>query len=88
MGQVCTFLSEGECEDALGGVRPDSGTGVLLSAEERREVLGWIGGGGTALPRRSNKGDKQTVTVRKEPPRNEADRARYPREGARDLGIR
>ena len=88
MGLVYTFISEGECGYVTEGVRPASGTGVLLSAEERREVLGWIGGGGTALPRRSNKGDKQTVTVRKEPPRNEADRARYPREGARDLGSR
>ena len=28
-----------------GGMRPDSGTGVLLSAEERREVLGRLRGG-------------------------------------------
>ena len=35
-----------------GGVRPDSGTGVLISAEERREVLGRIRGE-TASPRRS-----------------------------------
>ena len=27
-------------------LRPDSGTGVLLSTKERREVLGRLGGGG------------------------------------------
>ena len=34
-GMVRMFLSEGECGDVAGGVRPDSGTGVLLYAEER-----------------------------------------------------
>ena len=48
---VCTFLSEGGCRDVTGGARPDSGTGVLLYAEERREVLGRIGGGGEGQPR-------------------------------------
>ena len=38
-----------------GGVRPDSGTGKLISAEEKREVLCRIGGGGTALQRRSDR---------------------------------
>ena len=49
------FLSEGQCRDLADGVRPDSRTGVLLSSEERREVLGRLGGGGTALLRRSGK---------------------------------
>ena len=44
-----TFLLEGECGDVASGVRPDSGTDVLLSAEETREVLGRIGGGGHDL---------------------------------------
>ena len=35
-GLVCTFLLEGECRDMAGGLRTDSWTGVLLSAEERR----------------------------------------------------
>ena len=69
-GLVCTFLSEGECGDVAGGVRTDSGTVVLLSAKETREVLGRLGGGGTALPRRSGGGDRRTVTGRMEPPRN------------------
>ena len=34
-------------------MRPDSGTGVMISTKERREVLGRIRGGGKALPRRS-----------------------------------
>ena len=38
------FLSEGGRRDVLGGMRPDSGTGVMISAEERREVLGRLGG--------------------------------------------
>ena len=46
LGLVCTFLLEDEYGDVAGGVRPDSGTSVLLSAKERREVLGRIGGGG------------------------------------------
>ena len=41
---VHTFISEGGCGDVAGGMRPYSGTGVLLSAEDRREVLGRIGG--------------------------------------------
>ena len=36
-----------------GIVIPDSETGVLLSAEERREVMGRLGGEGTASLRRS-----------------------------------
>ena len=56
-GLVCTFLLEGECRDVAGGVRLESGTGILLSAEERREVLGRIGGGRAAPPRRSVRGD-------------------------------
>ena len=43
---VCTFLLEGWCRDMVGGVRPDSGMGVLLSSKDRREVLGRLGGGG------------------------------------------
>ena len=39
-------LDEGEYGDVASDVRPDSGTGVLLSSKERREVLGRIGGGG------------------------------------------
>ena len=35
-GIVCTFLSEGTCRDVAVGVRPESGTGVLFSAKERR----------------------------------------------------
>ena len=50
---VRAFLSEGECGDVAGGVRLDYGTGVLLSTEERREVLVRIRRGGTALLRRS-----------------------------------
>ena len=38
------FLSEGECRDMEGGVRPEYGTDVLLSANERREVLGQLEG--------------------------------------------
>ena len=33
----------------VGGVRLDSKTGVLLSSKERREVLGFLGGGGGGL---------------------------------------
>ena len=44
LGLVHTFLSEGECGDVAGGVRPDSGIGGLISAEDRREVLGRLGG--------------------------------------------
>ena len=46
LGMVCMFISEGECGDVAGGVRPDSRTSVLLSAEETREVLRRLGGGG------------------------------------------
>ena len=49
LGMVRTFLSEGESRDVSGGVSPDSGTGVLLSSEERREVLSQIEGGGARL---------------------------------------
>ena len=45
-GLVRTFLSEGECKDVAGGVMPHSGTGVSLSAEATREVLGRLRGGG------------------------------------------
>ena len=47
MGLVHTILSEGECRDVAGGVRPDSRTGVLLSDKETREVLGRLRGGGS-----------------------------------------
>ena len=43
---VRTFLLEGGYGDVAGSVRPDSGTVVLLSFEERREVLGRLGEGG------------------------------------------
>ena len=33
LGLVHTFLSEGGCGDVAGGVRPDSGTGILIYAE-------------------------------------------------------
>ena len=49
-GLVCTFLLEGGCGDVAGSVRTDSGTGVLLSDEEMREVMGRLGGWGR--PRR------------------------------------
>ena len=55
-GLVHTFLSEGKLGDVAGGVRPDSRTGVMLSTKERKDVLGWIGGGETDLPRRSYRG--------------------------------
>ena len=38
------FLSAGECREVAVGVRPDSGTGVLLSKKDRREGLDRIGG--------------------------------------------
>ena len=41
-----TFLSERDCRDVAGGVRLDSKTCVLISAKERREVLGRLGGEG------------------------------------------
>ena len=34
----------GGCRDVAGDIRTDSGTGVLLSADKRREVLVRIGG--------------------------------------------
>ena len=43
----------------MGGKRPESGTGVLLSAEETREVLGRLGGGAATFLRRSG-GGRQT----------------------------
>ena len=46
---VRTFLSEGESRDVAGGVRPESGMGVLLSVDKRREVMGRLGGGGRGL---------------------------------------
>ena len=70
MRMVCTFLLEGECGDVAGGVRPDSSTGIMLSVEERREVLGRIRGDGTASPRRSGGGERRTVTGRRDPHRN------------------
>ena len=67
-GLVLTFLSKGECRDVAGDVRPDSGTGVLLSAAERSEVLGRIGGGWTASPRKSggNAGEGESRCTRQE----------------------
>ena len=44
-GLVRTLLSEGECRDVAGGMSPDYGTGILISAE-KRDVLGRIGGEG------------------------------------------
>ena len=55
-GLMRTFLLEGECGDVAGGVRPDSGTGVLLSAEETREVLGRLGEGGGGLSEERRRG--------------------------------
>ena len=40
--------------DMAGDVRPDSGVGVLLSTEKRREMLIRIGGGEAVLPKRSS----------------------------------
>ena len=37
-------------------MRKDSGTGILISAKETREVLGRLGGEGTASPRISDGG--------------------------------
>ena len=65
---VCTLLLKGECGDMAGGMRQESGTGVLLSDKEMREVLGRLGGGGGGLPRRSGGGDRLMVTGRKDPP--------------------
>ena len=56
LGLLRTLLLEGGCGDVTGGVRLESRTGVLLSAEERREVMGRLGGGGKASPRRSGRG--------------------------------
>ena len=70
LGMVRTFLSEGECRDVAGGARLESRTGIPLSAEETREVLGRLGGGGMASPRRSGGGDRQTVTGRMDTPCN------------------
>ena len=39
-----------------GGVRPDSGMGVMLFAKDTREVLGRLGGRRAASPRRSGGG--------------------------------
>ena len=50
---VCTLLSEGWCGDVAGKVRPDFWMGLLLSSEERREVLGRLEGEGGVSPRRS-----------------------------------
>ena len=62
---------KGECRDVMGGVRLESGKGLMLFTEETREVLDRIRGGrGTALPRRIDRGDRQTVTGRIEIPRN------------------
>ena len=55
-GMVCTFLSEGECRDVTGDVRTESGMGVLISADEKREVLGRIGGGGGGLAEEKRRG--------------------------------
>ena len=48
-GMVHTFLLEGEWRDVAGGVRPDSRTGVLLSAKDRSEVMVRLRGGGGSL---------------------------------------
>ena len=54
-------------------MRSDSGTGVLLPAKERWEVLGRLGGGETALPRRSDGGtDKRGWGGGTPPETNEA----------------
>ena len=44
-GLVNTFLLDGECRDVEDGVRPDSRIGVLISVQERREVMGRLRGG-------------------------------------------
>ena len=48
-GMVRTFLSEGEWRDVAGGVRPDSRTGVLLSAKDRSEGMVRLRGGDGSL---------------------------------------
>ena len=52
-GLVRMFLSDGGCRDVANGVMPYSGTGILLYAKKRREVLGRIGGRRAASPRRT-----------------------------------
>ena len=54
--------------DTEGGVRQDYRTGVLLSTEERREVLGRIGGRGMASQRRSGRGGKTKSDDEEGPP--------------------
>ena len=41
-----------------GSVRAESRTGILLSHKETRDVLGRLGGGGSASPSRNVRGDR------------------------------
>ena len=50
---VRKLLSKGECRDVAGVMRPDYETGILLSSEEIRELLGRIVGKGASSLRRS-----------------------------------
>ena len=61
---VRTFLSEGGWGDVAGGVRPGSGTSVMLSQEETREVLVSLRGGGGGSSIRSGRGNIQKVKGR------------------------
>ena len=54
-GMVRTFLSEGGCRDVAGGVSPDSRTGVLVSAEKGREVLGRLVGWGGGIAKKERR---------------------------------
>ena len=50
------------------GVRPDSGTGVLLSSWERREVLGRLRGGGDGLAEEKRRVVQTNGDREEEPP--------------------
>ena len=68
-GLVRTFLLEWECRDVAGNVRPDSSTGVMISAEETKEVLVRLGGGGGGILAKENRlGGRRAVIGRMDPP--------------------
>ena len=68
------------------GVRPDSGTGVLISAEETREVLFRIGGEGVASPRRSGRGYIRKVMGSMDPPPQLGRQGKGPQGGGKGPG--
>ena len=65
---VCTLLLKGECGDMAGGMRQESGTGVLLSDKEMREVLGRLGGGGGGLAEEKRRGGQANGDGEEGPP--------------------